>query len=30
MKKGIIGRKVGMTQIFDEIGNFVNHVGCKI
>ena len=23
MKKGIIGRKVGMTQIFDEIGNVI-------
>ena len=23
MKKGIIGRKVGMTQIFDEKGNVV-------
>ena len=23
MKKGIIGRKIGMTQIFDEIGNVI-------
>lgn len=23
MKKGIIGRKVGMTQVFDEIGNVI-------
>ena len=23
MKKGIIGKKLGMTQIFDEIGNAV-------
>ncbi|MDD4772301.1 MAG: 50S ribosomal protein L3 [Eubacteriales bacterium] len=23
MKKGIIGKKIGMTQIFDEIGNFI-------
>ena len=23
MKKGIIGRKVGMTQIFDEVGNVI-------
>ena len=23
MKKGIIGRKVGMTQVFDEIGNLI-------
>ena len=23
MKKGIIGRKVGMTQIFDEKGNVI-------
>ncbi len=23
MKKGIIGRKVGMTQVFDEKGNFI-------
>ena len=23
MKKDIIGRKVGMTQIFDEIGNVI-------
>ena len=23
MKKGIIGKKVGMTQIFDEIGNVI-------
>lgn len=23
MKKGIIGKKLGMTQIFDEIGNFI-------
>ena len=23
MKKGIIGRKVGITQIFDEIGNVI-------
>ena len=21
MKKGIIGKKIGMTQIFDEVGN---------
>ena len=23
MKKGIIGKKIGMTQIFDEIGNVI-------
>ena len=23
MKKGIIGKKIGMTQIFDEAGNVV-------
>ncbi len=23
MKKGIIGKKLGMTQIFDEIGNVI-------
>ena len=23
MKKGIIGKKLGMTQIFDETGNFI-------
>ena len=23
MQKGIIGRKVGMTQVFDEKGNFI-------
>ena len=23
MKKGIIGRKIGMTQIFDDIGNVI-------
>ena len=23
MKKGIIGRKIGMTQIFDEKGNVI-------
>ena len=23
MKKGIIGRKIGMTQIFDEVGNVI-------
>ena len=23
MKKGIIGRKLGMTQIFDEVGNVI-------
>ena len=23
MKKAIIGRKVGMTQIFDEVGNVI-------
>ena len=23
MKKGIIGKKIGMTQIFDEVGNVV-------
>lgn len=23
MKKGIIGKKLGMTQIFDEVGNFI-------
>ena len=23
MKKGIIGKKVGMTQIFDEVGNVI-------
>ena len=23
MKKGIIGKRVGMTQIFDEIGNVI-------
>ena len=23
MKKGIIGRKVGMTQVFDEVGNVI-------
>ena len=23
MKKGIIGKKIGMTQIFDEVGNVI-------
>ena len=23
MKKGIIGKKLGMTQIFDEVGNVI-------
>lgn len=23
MKKGIIGKKLGMTQVFDEVGNFI-------
>ena len=23
MEKGLIGRKIGMTQIFDERGNFI-------
>ena len=29
MKKGIIGRKVGMTQIFDEIGNVIPVTGIE-
>ena len=23
MKKGIIGKKIGMTQVFDEVGNVI-------
>ena len=25
MNKGIIGKKIGMTQIFDEKGNVITH-----
>ena len=28
MKKGIIAKKIGMTQIFDENGNVIPENGC--